>query len=284
MNSFRHFLIITLCFAVSACASIMSSATQRMAQNLSHAMLNQNDLKTVQAGAPAYLIMIDSLVEGDPENSDILITGSKLYASYTSAFVKQQARAKRLAQKSYDYAHRALCLDLPALCHTLDNKVDDLIQPLSKITESQHPLLYAFASAWATWLQVNSDDWNAIAQIPKLQALFARSIELDENYDAGNAHLYLGVLASQIPPALGGKPEIARSHFEKAQQISRGQNLMVNVLYAEHYARLIFDQQLHDQLLKQVIETEDDPENLVLVNTLARHRAEILLKESNEFF
>ena len=262
----------------------MSSATRQMAQNLSHAILNQNDLETVQAGAPAYLIMLDSLIQGDSENTDMLVSASKLYAAYTSAFVKDEARAKRLAQKSHDYAYRALCLELQQVCQVLDAKTDDLIPILGTIPASQQSILYAYASAWATWIQANTDDWNAIAQIPKLEAMFNRSIELDENYDTGNAHLYLGVLAAQIPPALGGKPDIARAHFEKAQQISRGQNLMVNVLFAEHYARLIFDQQLHDELLQSVIDNESNPENLVLVNTLARHRAAELLKESNEFF
>ena len=55
----------------------MNRATQRMADNLSNAMLNQNDLETVRAGSPAYLIMIDSLIQGDPENPSILMAGDR---------------------------------------------------------------------------------------------------------------------------------------------------------------------------------------------------------------
>jgi hypothetical protein len=284
MHHFRHIASLLLCFQLSACASMFSSVTQDMANNLSQAILNQNDLETVKAGAPAYLIMIDSLIQGDPENSAILISGSKLYASYTSAFVEDEERAKRLAQKSYDYAHNALCIELKALCQSLDKKPDELIPLLKKINVTQQPLLYDFASAWANWIQINRDDWNAIAQIPKLQLLFQRSIELNEIYDYGNAHLYLAVLASQIPPSLGGKPEVGRMHFEKAQQLSEGKNLMVNVLFAEYYARLVFDQQLHDELLNEVINTDIDDKGLVLINTLARKRASILLDESSEYF
>jgi hypothetical protein len=280
----RRFALILLCTMLSACASMISSATQKMANNLSQAILNQNDMETVKAGAPAYLIMIDGLIEGDPENTAILISGSKLYASYVSAFVEDGKRAKRLAQKSYDYAHTALCIEMETLCNSLDKKPDDFQAVLKNINEKQQPLLYDFATSWATWVQVNSDDWNAIAQIPKLQALFERSIALNETYDYGNAHVYLGVLASQIPPSLGGKPEIARMHFEKAQAISEGKNLMVNVLYAEHYARLVFDQELHDKLLNEVISNQSDYKGLTLVNTLARHRASILLEQSNEYF
>ncbi|MDH3450588.1 MAG: TRAP transporter TatT component family protein, partial [Gammaproteobacteria bacterium] len=53
---------------LSGCASIVSSATSKMADNITLAILNQDDPATVRDGAPAYLLMIDGLIEGDPEN------------------------------------------------------------------------------------------------------------------------------------------------------------------------------------------------------------------------
>lgn len=281
---YRTSLIILLITSLSGCASMISSATQKMADNLSQAMLNQNDLEIVKAGAPAYLIMIDSLIEGDPENVSMLLSGSKLYASYTSAFVDDEERSKRLADKSLAYARTALCLEMEPLCLHLDSKIDELQPVISQIKTNQQPLLYSFASAWAGWIQVNTDDWNAIAQIPKLTAMFEQSLSLDEPYDQGGAHLYLGVLSSQIPPSLGGKPEQARAHFEQAIKLSDGNNLMTKVLFAEHYSRLMFDQELHDQLLKSVLEADIEVPGLTLINSLAKNRASLLLEESDDFF
>ncbi len=280
----RLFLVITIAFSLSACASLMNRATQRMADNLSNAMLNQNDLETVKAGSPAYLIMIDSLIEGDPDNPSILIAGSKLYGSYATTFVDDEDRARRLADKSLNYARQALCEELKALCDSLEQKLDVMESELVNIQAQQQPLLYGFAAAWAGWLQINSDDWNAIAQIPKIKALFERSVQLDESYDRGGAHLYLAVLSSQIPPSLGGKPEQGRAHFEKALVLSEGKNLMVHVLYAEYYARLMFEQELHDRLLQQALSSDADVPGLTLINTLAQQRAAVLLEESSEYF
>ncbi len=262
----------------------MNRATQRMADNLSNAMLNQNDLETVRAGSPAYLIMIDSLIEGDPGNPSILMAGARLYGSYATAFVDDPQRARRLADKSLTYARDALCLELSGLCASLDRKLDVVEAEVTKIQDDDLPLLYGFASAWAGWLQINSDDWNAIAQIPKMKAIFEHSLQLDETYDSGGAHLYLAVLSSQIPPSLGGKPEQARQHFEKALDISQGRNLMVYVLYAEYYARLMFEQELHDRLLNQALSSDVDEPGLTLINTLAKKRAAMLLEQSSEFF
>ncbi len=280
----RIFVVIIAIVQLSGCASMISSATKEMADNLSSAIQSQNDLETVKAGAPAFLIMIDSLIEGDPENPSLLMSGANLYALYTSAFVDNEERSRRLSEKSMHYARRAMCPEIPSLCRSLEGSPDQLQTELNRLTLKQQPLLYAFASAWAGWIQVNADDWNAMAQLPKLTAMFSRSLELDETYDGGGAHLYLGVLSSQIPPQAGGKPEQGRLHFEKALALSGGKNLMVNVLFAEHYARLVFDQPLHDRLLSEVLAAEAQTPGLTLVNTVAKSRASELLKESADFF
>ncbi|MBC8211568.1 MAG: hypothetical protein H8E21_10935, partial [Gammaproteobacteria bacterium] len=64
MTFIRPFLIYILLYQLVGCASYIGSTTQKMADNLSLAMLNQDDTEIVKAGSPAYLIMIDSLVQG----------------------------------------------------------------------------------------------------------------------------------------------------------------------------------------------------------------------------
>jgi len=114
--------------------------------------------------------------------------------------------------------------------------------------------------------------------------LFEQCIKLDENFDDGGSHLYLGVLSTQLPPSLGGKSEKGRAHFERANEISAGKNLMVNVLMAQHYARMVFDQELHDQLLQAVLTEPAEAPGLTLVNTIAKLQASKLLEESVDFF
>jgi hypothetical protein len=269
---------------LTGCASLISSATTRMADNITLAILNQNDLETVRLGAPAYLLMLDGLIEGDAENTDLLLAGAKLYSSYTSAFIEDEERAKRLAEKSFGYARTALCIEVPDLCQSLPAKLKEFENTLNETSARDLPTLYGFATAWAGWIQVNVDDWNALADLPKLTALFEQCLALDEKFDDGGSHLYLGVLATQIPPSLGGKPEKGRAHFERANEISAGKNLMVNVLMAQHYARMVFDQELHDQLLQAVLTEPAEVPGLTLINTIAKLQASELLEESVDFF
>ena len=53
--------------------------------------------------------------------------------------------------------------------------------------------------------------------------------------------------------SLGGKPDEGKGYFDKALELSGGKNQMVRVLYAQFYARLVFDQALHDRLLNEVL-------------------------------
>jgi hypothetical protein len=59
---------------------------------------------------------------------------------------------------------------------------------------------------------------------------------------------------------------------------------MYSVLMAKHYARNVFDRELHDRLLNAVIEAPAEYPGYTLVNTLAVIEAEKLLAESDEFF
>ena len=129
-----------------------------------------------------------------------------------------------------------------------------------------------------------SGDWDAIADLPRVEAMLERVVALDEGYDRGQAHLYLGVMRTLLPPALGGRPREGRAHFERAIALSKGRNLMAKVEFARRYARLVFDQAMHDRLLREVLEADPREPGLTLSNTLARQQARQLLATSEDYF
>ena len=96
--------------------------------------------------------------------------------------------------------------------------------------------------------------------------------------------MILGVLATLRPASLGGKPEEGKADFEKALALSNGNNQMVRVLYAEHYARLVFNQELHDKLLNEAIAADPHSPGLTLINTVAQVRAHKLLESGKDYF
>ena len=269
---------------LAGCASMVTSATTSLADSLSTAIINQNDPKTVRDGAPAYLLLVDGLIQDDSDSVQLLMMGAKLYATYAGVFVDDQARARRLTTRARKYGKRALCIRSSDFCTTVSQPYDKFVNQLQLLTLGDVPALYTWAQASAGWIQAHSDDWNAIADLPKIEAAIRRVVELDENYDQGSPFLFLGVLSTLRPAAVGGKPEEGRMQFERAIELSGGRNLMAKVLFAKHYARLVFNQSLHDDLLKQVLASDPVESGYTLSNTIAQDEAKRLLATSKEYF
>ncbi|OGT20290.1 MAG: hypothetical protein A2V90_07220 [Gammaproteobacteria bacterium RBG_16_57_12] len=271
-------------FLTAGCSSAINRATTGLMAGLDHAMLNQDDPAIVRDGAPSFLLMIDAQIGQDKNNADLLMAGAKLYGAYANAFVSDPIRARRLTDKAFSYSLRALCIRKAELCKVYQQPYSDFIALAQETTVQDVPVLYGFAAAWAGQVQTDTANWAALADIPKIKALMERVIELDETYDNGGAHLYLGVIASQLPEALGGRPEQGKLHFARAITLSKGHNLMAKVLYAQHYARLVFDRELHDTLLKEVLIEDSAAEGFTLINVLAKERAAQLLNSAGDYF
>jgi hypothetical protein len=138
--------------------------------------------------------------------------------------------------------------------------------------------------SWLSYLDATSEDWTAVAELPWVEAVLERALALDETYDDGTLHAYLGILNALRPPALGGKPDVAHEHFERAIELSGGRDLSIKVEYARRYARLVFDQDLHDRLLTEVLNAPAESPGKTLFNVLAKREADTLLASSKEYF
>lgn len=271
--------VFVLSLALSACGSLLSNTAGQLAVAVS----DSEDPQTVAEALPAYLLMVDALIRNDPEDADLLATGGRLYVAYAGLFVDDPQRARRLTAHARGYADRALCESLDELCAHLHTDWSAFTTALAGVESDAVGALYDYAQVWAGWLQSRSDDWQALTELPHLQATLERVVALEPATDHGNALAYLGVLHSQRPPALGGRPEVGREYFEQALAANGG-NLSVKVLYARHYARLVFDQELHDRLLNEVLAAPVQVEGLTMSNVLAQRQARELLQSAADYF
>jgi hypothetical protein len=276
--------LLAIFFAVGGCAGLVSSAMDDMAGSVTRAIEDSDDLETVKSGMPAYLLMVEGLAQDNPRNASLQKTAATLNGAYAGLFVEDPGRKRQMAQKALDYGFRAVCVRRPRICEVRAERFNAFLPVLQDTDKKDLPYLYALATAWAGWLQANSSDMNALVQLPFVEAVIDRVAELDETYDDGGVHIYLGVLATLLPPSLGGKPEEARQHFERAVALSNGQNLMAQVIFAERYARMVFDRDLHDRLLEEVLGADPHKPGRTLSNTFAQQRARELLASGEDYF
>jgi hypothetical protein len=262
----------------------MSSAASGLADNLSAAVLNQNDPETVRDGAPAYLLLLDSFLEGSPDDPALLSAAAALYATYGTVFADDPARASRLTARARDYSTRALCESYRPSCDWSGMLFEDYQQTLPGLGAKHADVVFSHGLSSLAYIRAHSADYAAIALLPYSEALFVRYLEINDGSDDGAIHTYLGILNTLLPPALGGKPEEGREHFERAISLSGGTDLSAKVEYANGYARLLYERELHDRLLNEVMASDPEVPGSTLLNVLAQRQAVELLESADDYF
>ena len=281
---FRASAILIAALASAGCASLMSSAASGMADNLSQAVLNQNDPETVRDGAPAYLLMLDSFLEGSPDDPALLASAASLYATYGAVFAEDPERAARLTGRALGYSRKGMCESYAPSCEWEGMLFEDYVATLDGLRARQADIVIAHGLASLAYIRAHSADYTAIAQLPYTEALLVRYLEINDGSDDGTVHTYLGILNTLIPPALGGDPDKGREHFERAIEISGGTDLSAKVEYANGYARLLYDRELHDRLLNEVLAADPNVPGATLPNVLAQEQAAALLASADDYF
>ena len=281
---FRHFMLIFSLLATSGCSYIIEKQSNKLAQQMTDTLLNFEDPATVGSAMPTFLIIADSMARSKDASGQSQLSAAQIYGAYSGAFVTEQKRQKILSNKAFNYAQSGSCKIDKKWCdiRELDNKA--FLSFSKKLEKDDVNIAYAYAVAWLSYIQSNSDDWNAIANLSKAELLLDVVIKYDEEHDNAGAHLYLAAIATTLPPALGGKPDVGKKHFLRGIELTNGRHLLMKVEYARRYGRLMFDQELHHQQLTEVIAADPVEPDLTLLNSWAQQQAEALLEDETEYF
>lgn len=270
--------------ALGGCAVIVKKAGNTFSNSLTEVILNHDDLDTVKEALPSYMLLMDSLIHRHPDSAETYASAASLYSAYAGlVFQDDKSRIERLSNQALEYALRALCLEESTLCAVKNMPFNEFEKNLENVTLESH-LLFTTSSTWVGWIQAHKHDWNAIAQLPKAKVLMEKLLEQEEGYNQGQGHMYMGALEALVPPSAGGDLEKAKRHFESAITLSDSKNLMAKVLYAKNYARMIFDKELHDQLVNEVLAADPVADRLTLMNMAARKSAQELADSSENYF
>lgn len=275
----RPLLIVLIgsCFCLSSCANLLTSAIRPAVGNLQH----QTDIDLVCEGAPAYLLMIDSMLVSSPNNHNLLLAGAQSFSAYATALAEcgesEDRRISPIADKAKLYGLALLNRHLPSIAKM---DYDALDRELSKLGQSDVPDVFWGTFGWLTWVQDQQGSPAAIADIVFIEKIMARLLEIDESYQGGSIHLFFGSYYAAKPAMFGGRPDLSKIHFEKALLISKHRFLLTQTTYAETLARTTLDQELHDRLLKEVLDFPlDSAPEFGLSNQIAVNRAKRMLKE-----
>jgi tetratricopeptide (TPR) repeat protein len=282
------FFFLCLLFLFSACLpnrKLTVGATATLLEEVARASSKQSDLRILREGMPAYLMLIDGMIQAWPDNEQLLIAASQSYSSFASLFVEDQDKeyANLLYGRGKQYALKSL--EMRGFKEPLQRPFDEFKEGLNRLGKKDVPYIFWTATCWANWIRLNLDSMEALSELPRVETMMQRVLDIDEGFYYGGAHLFMGIWFASRPKMAGGDLKKAQGHFLKALDLGQGKFLMAYVYYANYYARKMMDKDLFNSTLQKVLETPADiSPDLTLLNTVAKKKAQELLNRVEEYF
>jgi predicted anti-sigma-YlaC factor YlaD len=299
----RGVLAVLALLALGAC-SLRKVAVNSVAKTLSSAgggtvFTGEDDPELVAEALPFAMKLYESLLAEVPENTELLLSTGSVFAMYANAFVhgpagmlpdveferkaEMLARAKLLYLRGRDYCLRALELHHPGFRQLLEK--NDAGKLLETMTVKEVPYLYWASASWMGAFSTNPFDMEMLLTLSRPLALMDRAYRLEEGYNHGAIHeFYISVYGS-LPASLGGSPDRARFHFQKAVEYTRGLKAGPYVALATSVSVPAQNAAEFKELLEKAlaVDVKANPENR-LENILAQRKARWLLEHIGDFF
>jgi predicted anti-sigma-YlaC factor YlaD len=259
---------------------------------------SDDDPELIRGALPFSLKLVESLLAESPRHQGLLLAAASGFTQYSYAFVQQEAdemeardlreaerlrtRARRLYLRARNYGVRGLEIRRRDFGTSLRQNPKQAVQEASV---AEVPLLYWTAASWGAAIAVSKDDPELIADLPVVEALIDRALELDENYDSGAIHGFLITYETGRPGGKGDPSERSRRHFDRALALSSGQLASPFVALAEAVSITKQDRKEFESLLGRAlaIQVDQKPE-WRLANMVMQRRARWLLSRTDELF
>lgn len=259
---------------------------------------SDDDPELVKAAVPFSLKLMESLLAEDPKHAGLLFAATSGFTQYAYAFVQQdademedkdlsaatalRARARRLYLRARNYGLRGLEAkhrDFAKALRENPRKTVAMTKP------GDVPLLYWTAVSWAAAISNSKDDPDLVADVPVVEAMIDRALELSESYDHGAIHSFLIAYEMSRQGAEGRPEDRARKHFARALELSGGQLAGPFVSLAESVSVQKQNVAEFKELLDRALAVNADarPE-WRLVNLVMQRRARWLLSRTDDLF
>jgi predicted anti-sigma-YlaC factor YlaD len=259
---------------------------------------SDDDPELIKGAVPFGLKLMETLLSESPRHKGLLLATCRGFTQYGYAFVQQEAdeveerdvekameiraRARRLYLRARNYGIRGLEVVQPGFEKMARNNPRQGVQTFKS---ADVPLLYWTAVSWAAAISVAKDSADLIADLPVVEALIDRALELDEGFDGGAVHSFLITYEMNRETASGDPEERARRHFKKAMEFSGGKLCGPLVTLAESVSLPKQDKAEFRRLLQQALEMNPDSKpEWRLANIVMQRRARWLLSHSEKLF
>jgi len=261
-----------------------------------------DDPRLVGDALPFAIKLYESLLDQNPDHQGLIVMTGSLFVMYANAFVQGPAEMMSVDQ----YEEKSLALDrakklylrgVAILERGINNKYPGMLgewgpeenpkftQALSKMKKEDIPMFYWYAAGTLSAYALNAFDISLGLRVPRIISMMEKAYELDSNYNSGALDDFFLILYGALPDGMGGDPEKALVHYQRAVEKSGGRLAGPYVSYAQIIA--VNNQNYEDFKANLEKALAVDPaldRNNTLVNTINQRKARYLLGKAPDLF
>jgi len=283
--------------ALSSGCSVKRIAAHGLADALASgggALASDDDPELVRDAAPFALKLMESVLAEVPRHEGLLLAASSSFTQYAYAFLDQEAdyveerdyeaavalreRARRMYLRARELGLRGLEERLPGSVARLRL---DARAALAQARAADVPWLYWTAAAWGGAITLSKDRPEVVAELPSVEALLERALELDPDWSQGALHaLMIGIESARMIPDSESR---ARAAYARALAASGGQTAGPHLALAESVELPNQDRAAFEALLERALAIDPDAHPAArLANLLAQRRARWLRSRAED--
>jgi predicted anti-sigma-YlaC factor YlaD len=301
-TSFSVFLAFVLLLG-GGCGPLRRAAVRDVAgvfsgPSGSNVFVVDNDPELIRQALPFALKTYEALLASNPKDRRLCLATAEAFVKYANAFVHEEAdrleeldfprsqhlrqRASKLYLRGRAYALAGLALDHPDFEKKLRQ---DPQRTLEALSAQDVALLFWAAAGWAGAISTDVSNMSLVAELPMVEAMMRRALELDEGFDGGAIHEFFITYEGGRSEAMGGSAERALEHFNRVIALTQGQKASPYVALALSVAVRKQDNKMFQELLHKALAIDPDAvPQWRLANTLAQEKAQWLLDHGPELF
>jgi hypothetical protein len=306
---------LTGCGPYSVGENLALKTTPKVLKRGQPALQMESDYELARQAIPGALKTVESFWINSPDNPQLLSILTEGYCQYGTAFVEDDwevakfkkdlpaieyhnDRSTRIFTRCLNYALMGLGERWKKDIFGTPDDVASLVKDTGK--GKRFEMLFA-GLALGSLINHNLTRIEMLGYLDTVKKILARVLEIDGPAPktcaaapavcpASTAHLVLpyvalGMLATGAGKAMGGDPELGRTHFQKALDMTGGRFLLARTLMAYRVGLANNDRKFFHDNLKQVLETPPSvwPEQR-LANEVAHRKARRYLAQEKELF
>ncbi|HUL41689.1 MAG TPA: TRAP transporter TatT component family protein [Burkholderiales bacterium] len=283
---------------ITGCSSLVTNKVADAVASGGNTYASDDDPELIRAATPFSLKLTESLLSQSPRHQGLLLAAASGFTQYTYAFVQQDAdviedqdvsaaaklhnRARRLYIRARDYGLRGLDAAHPGLAIALRSNPTAALRVTSV---DDVALLYWTAVSWAAAISLSKDNPELLADLPAVDALIYRALELNESFNDGAIHVFLISYEMGRPGSGRDTESRAAKHFERALELTQGQQVAPYVAFAEAVCVANQNRAEFQVLLQRAlaVNAEAAPQ-WRLANVVMQRRARWLLQRTDQLF